>query len=280
MVGPTKKGIVEAIFLFFHFFTSLPFSFFPYICSISLPSQSFDYVEVGFASQFDLPGVENRLRTNRMLVDCKKTLLFITFLLIALPLLAQQQQGKASYYSKRATGARTASGERLHHDSLTCAHRTYPFGTLLKVKNPGNGRSVVVRVTDRGPFKRGRIIDLSYAAAKELGILANGVATVIVEKYNKGVPYLDEDSVNLPQIDFEVATAGHSIVEDWKNKESVVKKKMDRNAKEIASERKQEQAKKPAKQPEEADKGNKPVPAKKEKENRWNSVFERLKGMF
>ena len=70
------------------------------------------------------------------------------------------QQGKATFYSKRATGSRTANGERLHHDSLTCAHRTYPFGTMLRVYNPANGRSVVVRVTDRGPFVRGRIIDL------------------------------------------------------------------------------------------------------------------------
>ncbi|MBF0965366.1 MAG: septal ring lytic transglycosylase RlpA family protein, partial [Alloprevotella sp.] len=77
-----------------------------------------------------------------------------------------QQKGKATFYSKRATGARTASGERLHHDSLTCAHRTYPFGTLLKVTNLNNGNTVVVRVTDRGPFAKGRIIDLSYAAAK------------------------------------------------------------------------------------------------------------------
>ena len=84
----------------------------------------------------------------------------------------KQQTGKASFYSKRATGARTSNGERLHHDSLTCAHKTHPFGTLLKVTNPSNGKEVVVRVTDRGPFKRGRIIDLSWGAAKELGMLS------------------------------------------------------------------------------------------------------------
>ena len=63
------------------------------------------------------------------------------------------QTGIASYYSLRATGARTASGELIHHDSLTCAHRTYPFGTLLKVTNPANELSVIVRVTDRGPYE-------------------------------------------------------------------------------------------------------------------------------
>ena len=76
-------------------------------------------------------------------------------------LCAQSQSGKATFYAKRATGARTANGERLHHDSMTCAHRTFPFGTLLQVMNPKNGKSVVVRVNDRGPFVRGRIIDLS-----------------------------------------------------------------------------------------------------------------------
>ena len=97
-------------------------------------------------------------------------------------MLAQTQRGKATFYSKRATGARTASGDRLHHDSLTCAHRTYPFGTLLKVTNLSNNKSVVVKVTDRGPFARGRIIDLSWRAAKELDILAKGVGTVRVER--------------------------------------------------------------------------------------------------
>lgn len=104
------------------------------------------------------------------------------------PVAAQSHRGKASYYSKKATGARSASGERVHHDSLTCAHRTYPFGTLLKVKNLSNGREVVVKVTDRGPFSRGRIIDLSYAAAKELGMLGQGIAMVEVERTNEVKP--------------------------------------------------------------------------------------------
>jgi rare lipoprotein A len=91
------------------------------------------------------------------------------------------QTGIASFYSKRATGSRTANGERLHHDSLTCAHRSYPFGTLLKVTTPDNERSVIVRVNDRGPFVRGRIIDLSWGAARRLGILGQGIAKVTVE---------------------------------------------------------------------------------------------------
>lgn len=94
---------------------------------------------------------------------------------------AQQQTGIASYYARSATGARTANGERLHHDSLTCAHRTLSFGTLLKVTCPDTDRSVIVRVNDRGPFVRGRIIDLSWGAARALGILNKGLAKVTVE---------------------------------------------------------------------------------------------------
>ena len=120
------------------------------------------------------------------------------------PLSAQTQRGKASFYSKRATGSRTSSGERLHHDSLTCAHRTYPFGTRLKVTNERNGKWVVVRVTDRGPHSRGRIIDLSHAAADKLGIINQGVAMVKVERYyDSNIPYRPNDN-ELPEIDFEV----------------------------------------------------------------------------
>ena len=94
---------------------------------------------------------------------------------------SQTQVGKASFYSRKATGTRTASGERLHHDSLTCAHRSFPFGTMLRVTHLGNGRQVVVRVNDRGPYARGRIVDLSRSAAQALGMLGEGVAEVIVE---------------------------------------------------------------------------------------------------
>lgn len=122
----------------------------------------------------------------------------------SVPVSAQTQRGKASFYSKRATGSRTSSGERIHHDSLTCAHRTYPFGTLLLVTNERNGRQVVVRVTDRGPHSRGRIIDLSHGAARKLGIIDQGVAMVKVERYHdSNIPYRPDER-ELPEIDFEV----------------------------------------------------------------------------
>ena len=126
----------------------------------------------------------------------------LSFLLC--PLMAQTQRGIASYYSKRATGRKTANGDRLHHDSLTCAHRTYPFGTLLKVTNPATGRVVVVKVNDRGPFGRGRIIDLSWGAARELGILSQGIASVVVERIgNAQTPLRDTTHISTPE--FELA---------------------------------------------------------------------------
>ena len=116
--------------------------------------------------------------------------------------LAQFQSGTASFYSKNMTGHKTANGERLHHDSLTCAHKTFPFGTLLKVTNPANGNQVVVRVTDRGPYVKGRIIDLSVRAAQELGIIAQGIAPVIVERYNQSViPFKPEDTIDMPELE-------------------------------------------------------------------------------
>jgi rare lipoprotein A len=86
--------------------------------------------------------------------------------------------GIASYYSY---GGRTANGERYDPKQLTAAHRTLPFGTKLQVTNVNSGRSVVVRVNDRGPFIRGRVVDVSYAAARELNLLHAGTAKVKVE---------------------------------------------------------------------------------------------------
>ena len=131
---------------------------------------------------------------------------------------AQQQRGKASYYSKRSTGARTSSGERLNNDSLVCAHRTYPFGTLLKVTNLSNKKWVIVRVIDRGPFRRGRVIDLSYAAAKEIGMLSQGIASVLVEPADDVViPFRMEEKNLLPEMDFELNDNGDDYSPVWQD---------------------------------------------------------------
>ena len=82
--------------------------------------------------------------------------------------------GVASYYGRKFDGRRTASGERFDMDAMTAAHRTLPFGSKVRVTNPANGRSVVVRINDRGPFTRGRLIDLSRSAAERIGLVARG----------------------------------------------------------------------------------------------------------
>ncbi|NMZ74584.1 septal ring lytic transglycosylase RlpA family protein [Pseudomonas nitroreducens] len=90
-------------------------------------------------------------------------------------------EGTASYYGKAHHGKRTASGERFNQNALTAAHRTLAFGTRVKVTNLDNGRSVVVRINDRGPFGRGRIIDVSKATAEQLNMLRSGTARVRLE---------------------------------------------------------------------------------------------------
>jgi rare lipoprotein A len=86
--------------------------------------------------------------------------------------------GHASWYGGKFHGRKTASGEVYNMNDFTAAHRTAPFGTRLKVTNIQTGQSTVVRVNDRGPFVRGRLIDLSYAAAKAIGLVQNGTALV------------------------------------------------------------------------------------------------------
>jgi rare lipoprotein A len=86
--------------------------------------------------------------------------------------------GVASYYANSFNGRRTASGESYRPDHLTAAHRSAAFGSHIRVTNLGNNRSVVVRVNDRGPWVRGRIIDLSREAARQIGMLSSGTARV------------------------------------------------------------------------------------------------------
>lgn len=89
--------------------------------------------------------------------------------------------GVASYYGAKHQGKRTASGERFNANSLTAAHRQLPFGTRVKVTNLNNDKSCVVRINDRGPHTRGRLIDLSREAAQRLGMLGSGTARVRVQ---------------------------------------------------------------------------------------------------
>jgi rare lipoprotein A len=89
--------------------------------------------------------------------------------------------GVASYYGAKHHGKRTASGERFNQHGLTAAHRQLPFGTRVKITNLNNDRSCVVRINDRGPYSRGRLIDVSREAAEQLGMLRSGTAKVRVQ---------------------------------------------------------------------------------------------------
>ena len=146
----------------------------------------------------------NKRNTNSRYAVCLYCVLVIGMLFIAPPLFgggwgevsAQGlQRGKASFYAKRFHGRKTASGER-----------------------PVNGRSVNVRVTDRGPYVRGRIIDLSWRAAKELGIIGQGVATVFVSKANTFVvPFLPTDEIEIPDLELETNDGAPALHPLWKD---------------------------------------------------------------
>lgn len=97
------------------------------------------------------------------------------------------EKGIASYYSEKYNGRKTASGEIFNEKKLTAAHTTLPFGTEVKVKNLANGKTVKVRINDRGPFITGRIIDLSKKAAEKLDMINAGISKVIL-KYKKKKP--------------------------------------------------------------------------------------------
>ena len=125
----------------------------------------------------------------------------------------QSFKGIASFYAHSFTGKKTANGELFDNAGYTCAHKYLPFGTILEVKNQKNGRKVKVRVNDRGPYTEGRLIDLSYKAAKSLGFVSKGVSDVTVkiidhnevlgpyeEEINSGLknkPFSENDSSNL-----------------------------------------------------------------------------------
>lgn len=110
-------------------------------------------------------------------------------------------RGRASWYGKYFQGKKTTSGERFNRHEYTCAHKTLPFGTRLRVTNLDNGVTVVVRVSDRGPFRHERIIDLAEVAARPLGLIEAGAATVVAEIVDPATPLgLTDTPSNLEQL--------------------------------------------------------------------------------
>jgi rare lipoprotein A len=117
----------------------------------------------------------------------KQYKLIVFFLMMVSVGAFAQQTGNATFYHSKFKGHKTTDGSRYHPDSMTCAHKTYPLGTYLLVANPANDKRVVVKVTDRGPFNRHLMIDLSYAAAKELDIVRKGIAKVQIAILGKNI---------------------------------------------------------------------------------------------
>lgn len=128
-------------------------------------------------------------------------LIFLTFYFILLVSCNEEkekpytQTGKASYYALMLEGYQTASGVVYRKDSMTAAHRKLPLGTVVRVTNLENNKEVVVEVNDRGPYAKGRIIDLSRSAAKKLDMIEPGVVEVRVEVVEPAPGYTVSDSV-------------------------------------------------------------------------------------
>jgi rare lipoprotein A len=110
------------------------------------------------------------------------------------------QTGSVSWYGSRYHGRTTSSGERFDKDQLTAAHLSLPFGTRVRVRNPQNDSTVIVRITDRGPFGRGRVLDVSEGAARQLGIFTAGVGRMTVEVLPEELPEPCFDMDDLPQL--------------------------------------------------------------------------------
>ncbi|MDR2949698.1 MAG: septal ring lytic transglycosylase RlpA family protein [Prevotella sp.] len=130
-----------------------------------------------------------------------KRLALIMLSSLAILIVKAQDTGLATYYGRKFNNKKTASGEMYRKDSLVCAHRTYPFGTLLRVRSMKDNREVIVRVIDRGPRAKKRIIDLSYAAAKELRMVNHGVIPVEVSVFTDPLSIVNQiDTINIQEI--------------------------------------------------------------------------------
>jgi rare lipoprotein A len=132
-----------------------------------------------------------------------KTLLSLICLLLAFAGTSQVQTGKASFYADQFNGRPTASGEIYKHELSTAAHRKLPFGTKVKVTNLENNKTAIVKINDRGPFIRGRIIDLSKSVAESLDILQNGVSDVQIEVLDADAQVTKAEPSMVKEIDEE-----------------------------------------------------------------------------
>lgn len=153
--------------------------------------------------------------------------LLLTIFILQTVFADYKQVGKATFYSDKAHGHMTSNGEIYHKDSFTCAHRTLPFGTILKVRDLVTDKVVYVRVTDRGPFSHA-IIDLSSAAAKRLNMIRKGIARVEITKVidTDRVPYQGSGLQEIPQFSVEDPESqnGFSTLSEWAEKQRLGKR--------------------------------------------------------
>lgn len=137
-------------------------------------------------------------------MQIKKIILSMACALLTFSGVAEAQTvhstGLATYYGGYRTVRRTSNGEIFNENAMTCAHRTLPFGTLLKVREVSSGKEVVVRVTDRGPFGKGRIIDLTTGAARKLGMISKGVTKVEISIIGKADKNGNVEGQMLPEM--------------------------------------------------------------------------------
>ncbi|WP_150286416.1 septal ring lytic transglycosylase RlpA family protein [Rhabdaerophilum calidifontis] len=115
--------------------------------------------------------------------------------------------GHASYYGRELAGRKTASGERFDPGAMTAAHRSLPFGTRLRLTHLRTGRTTIVRVNDRGPFVRGRVLDVSHGAARALGFAGQGTALLRIEPLGRGFTARAEDPAPAPRAETGLAEA-------------------------------------------------------------------------
>lgn len=145
-----------------------------------------------------------------------KTVSFLCLLILFKPTLVSSQSsligvelfGKASYYENKFYGRKTASGEILKKNVLTCAHPTLPFGTMIEVTNLTNNKWCIVRVNDRGPFAKGRLLDLSHVAAKQLDMFHHGIAKVKLTVVG------ENDTIYIERPDSMIKSASDLIVDE------------------------------------------------------------------
>lgn len=119
--------------------------------------------------------------SGKSLIIILSTFFFLMFCPLGATALSDQISGTASFYNKKFDGRKTSSGERLDNKRFTAAHPSIPFGTLVKVTNQANGKSVVVKVNDRFYPRKGHLIDITYAAAQEIEMVRQGIAKVTIE---------------------------------------------------------------------------------------------------